>query len=142
MQRVSWVLGFAGLIPFAAGLLAFLYLEDYPKSLGQHAFLLYSLAILSFLAGSTWGWAQAKRSSDASIQLLVSNGIVVFAVFAMLTANPFWALILLALAYLVFLGYERRVLEQVPDYRRMRAWLTVAVVVLHAVMAAAISLEA
>jgi hypothetical protein len=142
MPRVSWLLGFAGLIPFGAGLLAFVYLEDYPKALGQHAFLLYSLAILSFLAGTTWGWAQAARPTDGAIQLLASNGIVIFAVLAMLTANPFWALILLAVAYLVFLGYERRVLEQAPDYRRMRAWLTLLVVTLHGFMAAALSLDA
>ncbi len=142
MPRVSWLLGGAGLIPFAAGLLAFTYLEDYPKALGQHAFLLYSLAIISFLAGTTWGWAQAARPSEGAIQLLISNGIVVFAVLAMLTANPFWALILLALAYLVFLGYERRVLEQEPEYRRMRAWLTGVVMVLHGLMAAALSSQA
>ncbi len=142
MSRVRWLLGLAGLIPFVAGLLAFVYLDDYPKSLGQHAFLLYSLAIISFLAGTTWGWAQALQPSDGAIQLLVSNGVVVFAVLGMLTANPFWALILLALAYLVFLGYERRVLEQASDYRRMRGWLTMGVVLLHGFMAAAISLEA
>jgi hypothetical protein len=142
MPRVSWLLGLAGLIPFGAGLFAFIYLEAYPKALGQHAFLLYSLAILSFLAGTTWGWAQAARSSDGTIQLLVSNGIVIFAVLAMLTANPFWALIFLAIAYLVFLGYERRVLEQTSDYRRMRVLLTLCVVLLHGFMAAFVSLEA
>jgi hypothetical protein len=142
MPRTSWLLGLAGLIPFMAGLLAFIYLQDYPKSLGQHAFLLYSLAILSFLAGTTWGWAQAARPTDGAIQLLVSNGLVIFAVLAMLTANPFWALVLLAFGYLVFLGYERRVLEQTADYRRMRALLTIFVVLLHGVMAAAVSLEA
>jgi uncharacterized membrane protein HdeD (DUF308 family) len=142
MPRTSWLLGLAGLIPFVAGLLAFIYLEDYPKALGQHAFLLYSLAILSFLAGTTWGWAQAKRPRDGAIQLLVSNGIVVFAVLAMLTANPFWALVLLSVAYLVFLGYERRVLEQGPDYRRMRVLLTLCVVLLHGFMAAFVSSEA
>lgn len=142
MPRASWLLGLAGLIPFVAGLLAFIYLEDYPKTLGQHTFLLYSLAIISFLAGTTWGWAQAARPRDGGIQLLVSNGIVIFAVLAMLTANPFWALILLAAAYLVFLGYERRVLEQTNDYRRMRATLTLLVVTLHGVMVAALSVDA
>ena len=140
MSRLSWLLGAAGLMPFAAGLIAFIYLEDYPKALGQHAFLLYSLAIICFLAGTTWGWAQAARPRDGAVQLLISNGIVIFAVLAMLTANPFWALILLALAYVVFLGYERRVLEQSVGYRRMRVWLTSAVVVLHGFMAAALSL--
>ena len=55
LSRVPIFLGIAGAVPFVLSILGFVYTQDYPKALSQHAFMIYSLAILCFLAGTTWG---------------------------------------------------------------------------------------
>ena len=129
--KVSLWLGYLGLIPFAAAIVGFIFTRDYPQSLSQHGFLIYSLAILCFLAGSAWGEALTGEEADLTPRMLVSNGVVLFAVTAMLTANPFWALILLAFGYFAYWGYERRVVEMAHAYRVMRARLTSIGIALH-----------
>lgn len=142
LSRVPIFLGIAGAVPFVLSILGFVYTQDYPKALSQHAFMIYSLAILCFLAGTTWGMVLNRPEAERVWPLLVSNGVVLFAVAAMLTANPFWATVLLGLAYFVFYLYERFVLQYTAPYQTMRRWLTVLVVLLHALFAAALSLDA
>ena len=138
--KTSLWLGYLGLIPFVAAVLGFVFTQDYPQALSQHGFLIYSLAILCFLAGSAWGEALRGTNVDLTPRLLVSNGIVLFAVTAMLTANPFWSLILLAFGYFAYWGYERRVIAMAEEYRVMRARLTSIVVALHLCFAALVSM--
>ena len=139
--KVSLWLGYLCLIPFAAAVLGFIFTKDYPQALSQHGFLIYSLAILCFLAGSAWGEALSGEDLDRTPRLLVSNGVVLFAVTAMLTANPFWALILLAFGYFAYWGYERRVVEMANAYRVMRSRLTSIVVALHLCFAALVAMQ-
>ena len=100
LSRVPIFLGIAGAVPFVVSILGFVYTQDYPKALSQHAFMIYSLAILCFLAGTTWGVVLNRPEAERVWSLLVSNGVVLFAVAAMLTANPFWATVLLGVGLL------------------------------------------
>lgn len=131
MARMVTGLGFAGLTPFIASTLGVWLLQDFPRALSQQGFIVYSLAILCFLAGSLWGTAMHRTGPDRLLRLLVSNGIVIFAVLSVLTAQAVIAAGLLALAYLATLWYERGSATLRGWYPRMRVQLTLLVVALH-----------
>jgi hypothetical protein len=61
----------------------------------------------------------------------VSNGLVIFAVVSLLTAQLVLAAFLLMLGYLALLWYERRVDSHRDWYSAMRAQLTSGVVIAH-----------
>ena len=89
-RLISQLLGYAGLIPFFGFCLGFSSLEDWPRSLSIQGFVIYSLAIFAFLAGALWGQVQAVQAADgesAVSTLIVSNGLVLFGVAAILTAQ-------------------------------------------------------
>ena len=91
---ISQLLGYAGLIPFFGFCLGFSSLEDWPRSLSIQGFVIYSLAIFAFLAGALWGQVQAVQAADgesAVSTLIVSNGLVLFGVAAILTAQAMMA---------------------------------------------------
>lgn len=124
-------LGFGGLLPFLAFVLGIWVLRDYPRALSQQGFIIYSLAILCFLAGSLWGSAMHRQGTDKLLRLVVSNGIVIFAAFSVLTAQPVIAAALLALGYLATLWYERGSGSRSGWYATLRLQLTLLVVGLH-----------
>lgn len=125
------VLGYAGLIPFYGFLLGFALLEDYPRSLSIQGFLLYSLAILSFLGGTVWGYARNQPLGEQTLRLVVSNGVVIFAVACLLTAQTTLAATLMLLGYLALLWYERNVDGTEGWYATLRWRLTAGVVLAH-----------
>jgi|TARA_R100000005_G_scaffold75323_1_gene42500 hypothetical protein len=131
VTRLVTALGFAGLIPFAVSATGIWLLQDYPRALSQQGFIVYSLAILCFMAGSLWGTAQRRAGGDKALRLLVSNGLVLFAVCSVLTAQALIAAGLLALAHLATLWYERGSSTDRGWYSRMRVQLTLLVVALH-----------
>lgn len=124
-------LGFAGLIPFIAAALGTMFLDDLLLALSQRSFLLYSTAILCFLAGTLWGETLPDPKPGQGAAIVVSNGVVLFAVFAMLTAQPLLAAIFLMLGHLAQLWYERQNPTREPWYTRMRSRLTLVAVVAH-----------
>ncbi len=124
-------LGFAGLAPFFLFVLGVWFLHDYPRALSQQGFVVYSLAILCFLAGSLWGSAMHRQGKDKLLRLVVSNGIVLFAAFSVLTAQALVASVLLALGYLATLWYERSSGSRRGWYASLRLQLTLLVVTLH-----------
>ena len=85
--RLAQALGYSGLLPFAGFALGVWALDGYIQALSMQGFLVYSLAILCFLAGSLWGSAPQHNESIRSSRLLVSNGVVIFAVLGFLTRN-------------------------------------------------------
>lgn len=125
------LLGFAGLIPFYAFLLGFWLTEDYPRSVSVQGFVIYSLAILCFLSGALWGSVKTLSPVEQPMRLLISNGLVVFAVASVLTAQAVMAAGLLMLGYLALLWYERNVDGSLGWYARMRGQLTAGVVLAH-----------
>ena len=71
-------------------------------------------------------------------RLLVSNGVVIFAVAAVLTAKAWLAAVFLVCGYLALLWYECGT-EVLPQwYRAMRRNLTLGVVVAHGLFHAAV----
>jgi hypothetical protein len=130
-RALMQLLGYAGLLPFLAALLGTLLLHDYPAALSRQAFVIYSLAILCFLAGTLWGSAIHYPQKPKLLRLLISNGIVIFAVLGILTAQQVLATILLMIGYMALLWYERNSSGTAGWYPRLRARLTWLAVVLH-----------
>ncbi len=119
-RRTATRLGWAGLIPFPALVIASQLLPGQPWLAWLAA---YALAIICFLAGAWWGIALLRR--DVRI-LLASNAVVVFA-WACFLANA--ALFLPLAACLLYLEY--RVEQGYPlfgptphYYRQLRLRLT------------------
>ena len=130
-QIITQALGFAGLTPFYLFLLGIAFLQDYPRALSIQGFVVYSLAILSFLSGALWGNTRQLPDGEQNFHLVVSNGIVIFAVASVLTAQVVLAVLLLTLGYLALLCYERRTQPIRNWYSAMRARLTLGVVFAH-----------
>ena len=129
-RLTTQVLGFAGLTPFYLSLAGVALLEDYPRALSVQGFVIYSLAILCFLSGALWH-ARSLPDRDQIGHLVISNGIVIFAVASVLTAQVVLAVLLLMLGYLALLWFERRTEETKNWYSAMRAQLTLGVVLAH-----------
>ena len=127
---MQW-LGYAGVLPFAGFALAAMMSHGYLQALSQQGFVIYSLAILCFLAGTLWGSASLDTDAVPTLRVLVSNGIVVFAALSVLTAQALIAATLLMLGYLALLWYERHSAHNQPWYVALRTRLTVVVVALH-----------
>lgn len=136
-RSLMQLLGYAGLTPFIAAAVGVFLLTGYPQALAQQAFVIYSLAILCFLAGTLWGSAIHYPEKPKFLRLLISNGIVVFAVLSVLTAQQVLAAMLLMLGYISTLWYERGSSSARGWYARLRARLTWVAVGLHLVYAAA-----
>ena len=129
-RAVMLVLGYAGLLPFYGFLLGIWLLQDWPAAVSVQGFVVYSLAILSFLGGTLWGRVQSLEKPMMA-RLLVSNGVVIFAVAAVLTAKAWLAAVALMCGYLALLWYERGT-EVLPQwYGVMRRNLTLGVVIVH-----------
>ena len=130
-QLVTERLGYAGLIPFYAAVVGFAVFTDYPQSLSVQAFIVYSLAILCFLSGALWGQAGQTAGKEQILRRIVSNGIVIYAVAAVLTAQAMVAAVLLMLGFLCLLWYELRLADMALWYGRLRLRLTLGVVIAH-----------
>ena len=129
-RAVMLMLGYAGLLPFYGFLLGIWLLQDWPAAVSVQGFVIYSLAILSFLGGTLWGRVQSL-DDPMMPRLVVSNGVVIFAVAAVLTAKAWLASVALMCGYLALLWYERGT-ETLPNwYGAMRRNLTVGVVIAH-----------
>ena len=129
-RAVMLVLGYAGLLPFYGFLLGIWLLQDWPAAVSVQGFVVYSLAILSFLGGTLWGRVQSLEK-PLMARLLVSNGVVVFAVAAVLTAKAWLAAVALMCGYLALLWYERGTEVLPQSYGVMRRNLTLGVVIAH-----------
>ena len=138
----QWVvvgLAVAGLIPFAG--MAVLTGLGYESAL--NGFLFYSLAISAFLCGSWWGIALAKTPSSEPVWLvlILSNGLVIASVAAVVSWAPTVALACQALVFVALCGGEWaiKVLARAPRYyQQMRLGVTAVVVTLHLGLALAI----
>jgi hypothetical protein len=137
-RQLATGLGHAGLLPFAGGALGVWFADDYLHAVSLQGFLVYSLAILCFLAGTLWGSAPAYPQNLRAARLWVSNGVVIFAVLGFLTAQPLLAAALLLLGHLAQLWYERNTLSRDDWYRAFRTRLTLIAVFFHLVYAAAL----
>ena len=140
-QVVIFSLGYLGLAPFYLFVFGTIQLEDWQAAISNHGFVIYSMAILCFLAGTLWGRAQARSDADI-FRFVTSNLLVLFSVAAVLIAQIWLSALLLMLGYLAIFWYESNT-EVLPIwYRRLRLHLTVGVVLAHFLFCAAHSLRA
>jgi len=130
-RLMTQLLGYAGLMPFYGFLYGMACLNGLAQSVSHQGFVIYSLAIQCFVAGTLWGSAALVASEARLGRLVVSNGVVLFAVAAVLIGQLVLAGVLLILGYLALVWYERRVSRGASWYLRLRAFLTVGVVVAH-----------
>ena len=129
-RTVMLGLGYAGLLPFYGFLAGAWLLSDWPGAVSVQGFVIYSLGILCFLGGTLWGRVQTGEEPLIA-RLLISNGVVLFAVAAVLTAKAWLAAVALMGGYLALLWYERGT-EHLPAwYSTMRRNLTLGVVLAH-----------
>ena len=137
------VLGYLGLTPFAVSLLVLFsgkYELGYISSEfivvdPQIFFVTYSVAILSFLAGTLWQ-QQFFSPHGCTQNLVLSNAVVVTAWVALVAALASKAWIQAAvttnmLGFLFLLARERKTMVFDPSYRRMRHQLTCLVALMH-----------
>ena len=113
------LLGYSGLLPFFGFCIGFSVMEDWPRSLSIQGFVIYSLAIFAFLAGALWGQEQLVESASSISTLVISNGLVLFGVASILTAQAMMASVFLMLGYIALLWYEVRISQLevlVPTY--------------------------
>lgn len=129
----AW-LGGAGLLPFAAFALAAMIVDDAPlREFALRAFVAWSAVVLSFLGGIRWG-AALGHGDWRRFSLAVGPALMGFACLLIASHE---ALKVLALLYAV-LGFFDVVRRPAPEwpawFMKLRARLSGAVVVIHAVL--------
>ncbi len=126
-------LGYAGLIPFTI-LSVWCWLAPLPfLAQIQDGFLIYSLGIICFLAGTVWGSASSIPLAERPARLLASNSLTVFSVFSVWIAEAATASLCLMLSYLLMYQYEFTRSLSGSWYIRLRTRLTVGVLISHAI---------
>ena len=129
-RSVMLCLGYAGLLPFYGFLAGAWLLTDWPGAVSVQGFVMYSLGILCFLGGTVWGRVQSVEK-PLMARLFISNGVVLFAVAAVLTAKVWLAAVALMGGYLALLWYERGAENWTTWYTGMPRNLTRGVVLAH-----------
>ena len=99
-------MGYAGVTPFYLLAVLALLPNSSMQAFGLRGFVLYSLVILAFLAGSLWGSANVRYGSDKQIRLVVSNMLAVLGAVVVMVAAPLVAAPILAVFHLALLSYE------------------------------------
>lgn len=130
-RRTAWLLGLAGLLPFAGCALAFFAAPDSWSGFAEGALIAYGAVILSFLGAVHWGLAlraPVEEAPSGPARLLLGVVPALLGWVALLLPDVF-ALPLLALAILGTAGLEQwaRGLGLVPgDYLVLRWVLSIS----------------
>lgn len=121
-QRVTSLLGYAGLIPFVVPALLVAFDTEYAVFWGGFAGV-YAFGIISFLTGSWWG---LSLNRDARMPLLLSNLYFLVALLTFVFALQWWALAAAILLMSIFFAEQNSSLfaDFSPSYRKMRMVLT------------------
>ena len=128
-------LGYLGLLPFVAGAVAAL-LSNELASVALQAFVLYSLAILSFMGGVHWGLALISGTRQ-SARLLISVVPVVTAWICLMTLPAHLTLAVLGGGFIAQWFVDRPIFEELPIpawYLEMRPRLAYVVAGCHLFM--------
>ncbi len=130
-------LGYAGLVPFVAGAVAILFGVEGAEEM----FKLYSVLILSFLAGGCWGIEQAHPEQINEIPVELSVGVFVWGILAyFLPINV--SVIMTSVGFWLLLWTESNPIFKdtyTKSYKRMRNVLTTVVTVLHVMVFIAVN---
>ncbi|MDQ3205565.1 MAG: DUF3429 domain-containing protein [Pseudomonadota bacterium] len=118
------------MLPFAGALALALVVPAW-RGMALGAFVAYSALILSFLGGTRWGRGLAGTASPWRYLDSTLPSLLGFAALMLPFKQP-WSLLLLALGYCVWLLLDLRDPRWSPAYKRMRAGISVAVLLMHA----------
>ncbi len=134
-ENMGMRLGYLGLIPFLAGAVTALLSEEL-VSLAFQAFILYSLAILSFMGGVHWGLALIIGTRQ-STRLLISVVPVIVAWICLIALPAPLTLAVLGGGFIAQWFIDRPILAELPMpswYLEMRPRLAYAVAGCHLFM--------
>lgn len=112
LERMGTRLGYLGLLPFIGGAVAALLSNDLAPFALQ-AFILYSLAILSFMGGVHWGLALIVGTRQSS-RLLISVIPVLVGWICLLTLPVHLTLAILGGAFIAQWFADRPILAELP----------------------------
>ncbi|MFO6421927.1 DUF3429 domain-containing protein [Motilimonas sp. KMU-193] len=135
-------LGYLGLVPFLVFTGGYFIAE---MQWLLQAFILYSISIVSFVAGSLWQPSANNQREAGQAQSLTQAWLVVLVTIPMplLVFAPSWAqLAFLAAAYVWLLLLQRRLpvwQTLSADYQKMRTKITAVVLVCHLFMLALVA---
>ena len=127
---INW-LGYLGLIPFFVLSSGCWFLSGWLRERVSDGFLLYSLGILCFLAGTLWGTAQSLPESARPWRLIVSNIFTVLALISVWLVNILEASLFLMISYFCIYRYEASKQYSRGWYIELRAKLTFGVLISH-----------
>lgn len=132
-------LGFLGLAPFVASMIAYHVDWFHASSISQKLFISYGAIILSFLSGAVWGQViEQPYQAKGRILLIGSNLVTIGAWIALIVEQPQLSLLLLLLGYVSLFWTEVRWLKMLRTdnsfYPGMRFVLTAIVCSLHVLM--------
>ncbi|AWL11599.1 hypothetical protein HMF8227_01118 [Saliniradius amylolyticus] len=130
------LLGWAGILPFvilsAGSVFGWL-----PPTLATQWFSLYSLVILSFMAGTQWGWAVKHQHAPTPHLLSVTPVVLAFLLAAIgdlvIISTPVELAILSGLFVWLWI-YDRLLFREHSHYLKLRLHLTTVVVACHIMM--------
>lgn len=121
-------LGYAGMLPFVACVLAIALLDGEPRALAVRALVAYGAVILSFLGAVHWGLLLRQRDAAAPARLAIGVLPSLAGWIALLLPDRY-ALTLLVVAFGGFWLYEHRVVGTAllpSGYLDLRRHLSVA----------------
>lgn len=121
-------LGYAGLLPFAAGALGIVLLDGESQAFAVRALAAYGAVILSFLGAVHWGLLLSERDAVAQVRLAIGV-LPSLAGWVALLLPGRYALTLLVVAIGGFWLYEHRVAGPAflpPAYLDLRRQLSLA----------------
>ena len=133
IPRPALILGWLGVLPFAALTLLAAYGSDLPGGAPLGLLVLYGAIILSFMGGAQWGLAMVTAAEDAGAlaRRLAISVMPALAGFGLWFAPPKLAALGLAASFVLLLAYDRataRAGTAPPWYPALRLQLTLAVI--------------
>ncbi len=136
VMSISEKLGYAGLIPFIVATVAVVL--GYEQ--GEAFFKLYSLLILTFMAGGCWGVEQANPEQIDEIPLELSIGTFMWGLLAYFLPTNVAVLMFMVGFWLLLWTETNPIFKRAyaDSYKRLRNLLTGAVTLLHVIVFVAV----
>lgn len=145
VQRLMSWLTWLGVVPFVISLVCTVWEWPLLGASGVQVFIIYSVVICCFMAGTLWGQAIYGDSRTDSVPKLLSSNAIALTVFGalLLALDDQQMLIILSLGYLFALAveclYTRALVGGVKPYLTMRVAVTLVVFFLHCLAYAVLS---
>lgn len=137
-QRIMSGFAWFGISPFIISLALSVREQSLFGFSGEQVFIIYSVIICCFMAGTLWGQSVYSDNRSRSIIKVVSSNLIALGVFGGLLAGLMdrQMLVLLSISYLITLVVECIHTEPLPagrvkSYLSMRAIVTLVVFILH-----------